>query len=133
MPLVPRKVPEAVPVVHGSHLAFPDEHIEMVAEPPSRCARQLQEFTGAGTGVDSDLPLEVAPEVVVEDVMARHPPEPERQEEAERDGGDADERKNPTKIRRLFPDSIRSPHRSILRAPNLSERGAPRAHPLNCI
>jgi hypothetical protein len=80
MPLVPRKVPEAVPVVHGSHLAFPDEHIEMVAEPPSRCARQLQEFTGAGTGVDSDLPLEVAPEVVVEDVMARHPPEPERQE-----------------------------------------------------
>lgn len=67
-------------LVHGSHLAFPDEHIEMVAEPPSRCARQLQEFTGAGTGVDSDLPLEVAPEVVVEDVMARHPPEPERQE-----------------------------------------------------
>ena len=35
IPLVSRKVPEMTPVVHGGHFSFPDEHIEVVAEPSS--------------------------------------------------------------------------------------------------
>ncbi len=41
-----RKMPESVPVVHGSYLTLSDEHIEVVAEPSSRCTRQLPELPG---------------------------------------------------------------------------------------